>query len=245
VANLDEPQSYRVTTASTNAVINRVSGARHVLRLVNGQLGNLPTRGAGVGGFTVACENPLYIYGTYNALTTGYGGAADPPHAAAGIVADAVTLLSNSWYDMSSFVCPDTWTRNNYPTAGLNYTRVPAEANIYYRVAIAAGKNLTFPNAGGAVNANGDFGTDGGVHNFLRYMENWGGKTIHYQGSIVSLFHSEQGVGIYKGGMTYSPPTRDYMFDLDFKDPTKLPPGTPKFRDVVNLGYRQDVRAPN
>jgi hypothetical protein len=25
-----------------------------------------------------------------------------------------------------------------------------------------------------------DFGTDGGVHNFLRYLEEWGGQTSNY-----------------------------------------------------------------
>ncbi len=34
-------------------------------------------------------------------------------------------------------------------------------------------------------------------------------------------------------------PTRAYAFDTDFLDLDKLPPGTPRFRDVVNLGFRQ------
>ena len=34
-------------------------------------------------------------------------------------------------------------------------------------------------------------------------------------------------------------PTRAYAFDTDFLDLSKLPPGTPKFRDVVNVGFQQ------
>jgi len=37
----------------------------------------------------------------------------------------------------------------------------------------------------------------------------------------------------------YSPPTRNYSFDSDFTNPAGLPPGTPLFRDVGSLGYRQ------
>jgi len=56
----------------------------------------------------------------------------------------------------------------------------------------------------------------------------------------VSLYHSEYGIGIYKCcTKVYSPPTRNYSFDTEFLDPSRLPPGTPRFRDVVNLGYRQ------
>ena len=52
---------------------NWISGARHVLKLVDGSLGNVPVRSDnGQGGFTVASENPVYILGDYNSS------AADP-----------------------------------------------------------------------------------------------------------------------------------------------------------------------
>ena len=41
---------------------------------------------------------------------------------------------------------------------------------------------------------------------------------------------------VFRGQVT---PTRNYSFDVDFLDPSRLPPGTPRFRDIVNLGYRQ------
>jgi hypothetical protein len=36
-----------------------------------------------------------------------------------------------------------------------------------------------------------DFGTDGGVHNFLRYIEDWGGSTLAIEGRwLVSIIRS-------------------------------------------------------
>ncbi len=66
--------SARITSCGTTARKNWVSGARHVLKLVDGSLGNVPlspvsTTVNGVtynGGFTVASENPVYIQGDYN-----------------------------------------------------------------------------------------------------------------------------------------------------------------------------------
>ena len=85
-----------------------------------------------------------------------------------------------------------------------------------------------------------DFGTDGGVHNFLRYLEDWGGQTSNYMGSMVSLYYVQYATGSYKCcGTVYNPPTRNYQFDVDFQDPTKMPPGTPMFEDLVNVGFQQ------
>jgi hypothetical protein len=202
---------------------NWVSGPRHGIRLVNGSLGNLPVRpDNNLGGFTVAAEEPAYILGNYNANNGGFG----DPHSEAAVMGDTVTLLSNSWSDLSSFSSPAT-------VAGRVATTT------YYRVAIATGKNINFPQPGFA-GVPQDFGTDGGVHNFLRYLENWGNATLNYRGSMVSLFYSQYATGVFKCcGTVYSPPTRNYAFDTDFLDLSKLPPGTPRFRDIVNVGFQQ------
>ncbi|HXC48950.1 MAG TPA: PilX N-terminal domain-containing pilus assembly protein [Candidatus Sulfotelmatobacter sp.] len=202
---------------------NWVSGPRHGVRLVNGNLGNLPVRpDNNLGGFTLAAEEPAYILGNYNANNAGFG----DPHSEAAVMGDTVTLLSNNWSDLNSFNSPAT-------VAG----RVANTS--YYRVAIASGKNINFPQPGFA-GVPQDFGTDGGVHNFLRYLENWGGATLNYRGSMVSLFYSQYATGVFKCcGTVYSPPTRNYAFDTDFLDLSKLPPGTPRFRDIVNVGFQQ------
>jgi hypothetical protein len=212
-----------------------VTGARHVLKLVAAG-GNaagtsyLPVRADNnQGGFTVASENPVYVQGNYNSSAADplwTGGSNATPHAAAAIIADTVTLLSNNWTDANSL--------NNPTNPGGR-----GAANSYYRMAVAGGKNVPFPipNWG----ASNDFGTDGGLHNFLRYLENWGGQTLYYDGSLVSMYYSEYNTGVFKCCATvYSPPTRSYAFDTLFLNPANLPPGTPMFQDVVNLSYHQN-----
>ena len=220
-----QPGSLPNTAVSclNTARVNWVSGPRRAVRLVNGSLGNLPLRpDNGLGGFTLASEEPAYVLGNYNANAAGFGN----PHASSAVIADTVTLLSNNWSDLASFSSPAT-------VAGR-----PA-ATSFYRLAIATGKNINFPQPAFAGVPN-DFGTDGGVHNFLRYLENWGGQTLNYTGSMASLYYSQYATGVFKCcGTVYSPPTRNYAFDLDFLDLSKMPPGTPKFRDVVNVGFQQ------
>jgi Tfp pilus assembly protein PilX len=215
---------YQPVNCNTVGRANRVTGARHVLKLVDGTLGNLPTRldnPTPPGGFTVASENPVYVEGDYNASTgAGFG----DPHSAAAIIADTVTLLSNNWSDSNSLRNP-----NNLGARAGNTS--------WYRMAIAAGKTLAFPQPtwGGQ-----DMGTDGGMHNFLRYLESWGG-TLNYEGSLVSLYSSQYATGIFKCCTTvYSPPTRAYQFDQLFLQPQNLPPATPMFQDVNNLSYHQN-----
>ena len=225
----------RITSCGVVAQKNWVSGARHVLKLVDGSLGNVPLRpDNSKGGFTVGSENPVYVQGDYNsnAGDPTWGGGADAAGmAAAAIIADTVTLLSDNWHDWNSIFSNPT----SLGTRGA--------ATSYYRMAIAAGKNINFPQPGGGW-AHADYGTDGGMHNFLRYIENWGCCTLNYKGSVVSLFYSTYNTGVYKCcTVVYSPPTRGYSFDTDFSSPAGLPPGTPLFRDIDNLSYRQNLTA--
>jgi len=197
---------------------------RRALKLING---NNITLGACPGGvpcgLTVASENPVYIQGDFN-----YGGSFNGPHVAAAVIADAFTFLSNNWNDINSF-------RSPYDNSG----RVGSTT--WYRLAVAAGKGISFPQP--AYAAPQDFGTDGGVHNFLRYLEDWGSATLNYRGSVVSLYYNRQAVGLYKCCTTvYSPPTRAYNFDTDFLQPNLLPPRTPMFRDVNTTGFSQLIK---
>jgi len=102
---------------------------------------------------------------------------------------------------------------------------------------VIAGKAKSFPQPASTPQ---DFGTDGGVHNFLRFLELWSGQTANYRGSQVSLFFNRQAVGPYKCCTNvYSPPTRAYNFDVDFLTPSLLPPRTPMFQDVNITGFTQ------
>jgi hypothetical protein len=191
---------------------------RRALKLQNGALGNIVAPG-----LTVVSENPVYIQGNWNANAAGFGN----PHVATAVIADAVTLLSTSWNDLMSF-------RNPYDPAQR------AAATTWYRLAVIAGKGLSFPQPNGTGQ---DYGTDGGAHNFLRYLESWANQTLNYRGSIVSMYTSRQATGTFKCcNNVYSPPTRGYNFDVDFLTPALLPPRTPMFRDVNTTGFAQIIR---
>jgi hypothetical protein len=224
----------RIANCQTTGRANRVTGPRHAIRAVNGSLGHLPLKPNGTGGTTIASENPVYVQGNYNANTAtaaSFGTAFTPPgEAAAAVIADAVTLLSVNYTDLRSLANPTAL--GNRPAA-----------TSWFRLAIAGGKNINFqaPQVLGLWTASDDFGTDGGVHNFLRYVEAWGGSTSNYEGSLVSFYYSRQAVGVFKCcTVVYGAPTRNYSFDQNFLDPSKLPPGTPRFQDIDNLGYHQD-----
>lgn len=222
-----------------------VSGARHVLKLVDGGFNgtdtNLPRPG-----FTVASENPLYIQGDYNSYVgdTTWTGGANPTenttHAAASVIADAVTLLSNGWVDRLSLQFPATGVTGSSPPANNR----PASST-YFRTAVAGGKNKTFQAIYPSGDTNWSFGTDGGLHNFLRFLEDWSNDSLNYKGSMVSLYYSTYATGLFKccGYTVYRPPTRNYVFDQLFAKPEGLPPGTPMFRDVEKTTYSQYLDA--
>ena len=210
---------------------------RRALKVVDGNLmTGLGTCPGGVPcGLAIATENPAYIQGDFNANAAGEGWD-DNTNVAASINADAVTLLSNNYNDVNSFAFP-------YVTSNTQRNAVTT----YFRIAVMAGKGVSFPQPTtcGTATCYADFGTDGGVHNFLRFLEDWGangGQTLFYRGSIISMYYNRQAVGTYKDGQTntvYQPPTRGYNFDTEFLTPSLLPPRTPLFRDVNTTGFTQ------
>lgn len=255
VAPLPAPTPATLLTGATDqeGLANPVSGARHVLKLVDAGMSAagvsyLPvipaasgcTQSAadptGCGGFTIASENPVYVQGNYNSSAADpfWGTANNPtptqtPHSAAAIIADTVTVLSNSWSDVNSLTSP---TVPGNRSVG---------ASAYYRMAVSGGKNIPFPSPGWANSAGiNDFGTDGGLHNFLRYLESWG-NPLNYDGSLVSMYYSEYNTGTFKCCTTvYTPPTRNYYFDVLFLNPANLPPATPEFQDINTLSYHEN-----
>lgn len=259
-------QCYSASAGPSTAEWNMVTGPRHVLRLVDGSMNSSGTSylphpispATSGNGFTVASEEPVYVWGDYNTGPNDpfwpSGGTPTTPHSAAAIIADAVTLLSNSpsganlptsntgWTDVESFQNPYQAVKVSSPIA------FPGRQGntSYYRMAIAAGKSVPFPEPSWASTAGlKDFGTDGGMHNFLRYLEdrsdNGNGGTVNYAGSLISMYYSQYATGIFKCcNSTYNAPVRNYFFDTQFLNPANLPPGTPMFQDVVSLSYHQN-----
>ena len=214
------------------ARINRPTLFRRALKLTRG---NIITAGSTtnmpIDGLTVAAENPVYVQGNYNATTSSNNAE---PNVPAAILADAVTLLSNNWKDSISFRSP------NYYDDSI---RGATTTSFRFAVIAGKGKSFTYPTTG---SPNFLFGTDGGVGNFLRLLEDWetsSNAAVNYRGSIVSLFHSRQATGTFKYNLNvYDYADRNFNFDTDFLLPSLLPPGTPMFRDVNTLTFRQILR---
>ncbi|HKS37624.1 MAG TPA: hypothetical protein VJW76_10575 [Verrucomicrobiae bacterium] len=157
-------------------------------------------------GLTIATLNPLYVQGHYNAplLATTNTSFSTP----ASLIADAITILSDNWQDANS---------SNPSLAARPATDTTINAAIM----------------AGIVPSDGDY-YSGGVENFLRLLEDWGGDTLTFNGSIVALYKSRIAIGPWgASGVVYSPPIRRYAFDENFKDPAKLPSGTPLLRTVI------------
>jgi hypothetical protein len=77
----------------------------------------------------------------------------------------------------------------------------------------------------------------GGVENFPRFLEDWSGRKLTYNGSMVVMYYSRYATGPWRGSDVYSPPNRNWAFDLNFMDPAKLPPCTPQLRVLVRAQW--------
>ena len=227
-----EAARYGVAIETDLAAVNDHKYFRRGVRLINAET----LFGTVNKGYSIVSENAIYVLGNYNA--TGVSAVGTPTQPAqytgtqvpASIVSDAITILSRNWKDGKSF-------RNPFRQG----TRTGIETTV--RAALLMGdtrsslKVAGVPNSGG-----GDADLCGGVHNFPRFLENWGSR-LNYCGSLINLFNSRQHDGGHKNGAnTYSPPTRNWVFDASFLDASRLPPGTPFFQFVQMTGFRQTVR---
>jgi hypothetical protein len=240
-------------TISGLAQMNRPILFRRALMLSNGRDFATGVNGVAadkIAGLTIVSENPVYIKGNWNADSpagVGFGGV----NAASSVIADSVTFLSGpraancpaaptpcGWTDSNSFNSP-----YNRAARVANLNSAPAVTAGWYRLAIIGGKGRNFPLPTVGQGIVSDFGTDGGAHNFLRFLEDWGGQTVNYLGSLATLYYNRQAVGTYKCcTAVYGAPSRSYNFDTNFLTPALLPPLTPMFRDLNVIGFSQELR---
>ncbi len=172
------------------------------VRLMNGSIipPNPTTTGAPTG-FTVATPNPLYVWGNYNVPTA-------TNWYPASLVSDALTILSPKWVDSKS------------------------ASSLSQRLATNTTVNAAIIT--GVVDSTGS-GTNtfsGGVHNLPRLLEDWSNstaqKTLTLNTSIVNLYDSQRVTAQFQNpGQYYYAPSRNYLFDTNFMDISKLPPGSP------------------
>ena len=82
----------------------------------------------------------------------------------------------------------------------------------------------------------------GGVENFPRFLEDWTGRTLTYNGSMVAMYYSTIATNLWRGiGSTYdiyNPPTRDWALDQNYLVEGKLPPATPSVTVLIRGRWR-------
>lgn len=165
-------------------------------------------------GLAVATPDPVYIVGNWNVQTSANGTSDAGQNSTtytypSAIYADAVTILSSSWNPANS------------------------AAPISSRAATSDTVNAAILT--GNVPSNGE-NYSGGVENFLRFLEDWTGQTLTYNGSLVCLFSSEvanQAWSQEDVGSVYNPPVRNWAYDTNFNNPAKQPPMMPDIRTVL------------
>jgi hypothetical protein len=168
-----------------------------------------PTRPYSPYGVTVATPFPIYVWKDYNSATyqgSSLGLQSTTYTLPAALMGDSVTVLSDSWQDSQT-------------------GKLPSPSSTTVNAAMLEGIVASNPNIKGSYS--------GGVENFLRLLESWGG-TLTYNGSIVVLFYSQYATNSWQPtGNYYNAPSRNWAFDTNFKNANKLPPLTPSAKTMV------------
>ena len=150
-------------------------------------------------GFTIATPNAIYLQGDYNTVN----------QTLSMVAADAINILSSGWRDVD----------NNTPTKRSSVNYPNASGPIVTNAVMLAGNVPTDPDERGNPHYSG------GVENFFRYMERWGGQRSHtFAGSIILLYHSLLATGTWDR-QNYTPPARIWAWDERLR--TQGPPGSP------------------
>lgn len=168
----------------------------------------LPTNG-----LTIATDRPLYVQGDYNEYNSSFLGTSNTLYSRpASLVADAITVLS------------DNWTNG---TTGPGVSPPPAAPTTINAAFLTGVVETTLGNY------------SGGMENFPRFIENWGSaNTFTYNGSMVRMFPSKYATGVWGQANVYNPPARNWAYDINFDDPTKLPPLTPSLLTVLRTRWQ-------
>jgi hypothetical protein len=154
-------------------------------------------------GMTVVTDQAMYTHGHYNSINK----------IPAAILSDSINMLSANW--------------NLDDTASTQNINQRNASNTTINIAILSGTDST----GGIEGTGGHGGAyNGGLENYPRLHEDWTGRTLTYRGSFVSLYTPRHVSGnwIY-GNPQYNAPGRNWNYDTDFNDASKLPPLSPRF----------------
>jgi hypothetical protein len=166
-------------------------------------------------GLTVATPSPFYVWGNYNCPPSALGTTNTTGTLPASFAADAITVLSTNWSDARS--------------SNVLSSRVGGNTTV----------NAAFLTGIVATTSSSD---SGGVENFPRFLEDWTGYTLTYNGSMVAMYYSRIATGAWTGigdppGI-YNPPNRNWSLDQNYQYSDKLPPATPSLTVLVRSNWR-------
>src|SRR6185437_14193440 len=137
------------------------------------------------------------------------------------LLSDSLTILSPNWADSASKTKTQT-----YSDSSSSFDAADTTVN----AAIITG---TVPSTGTS-----DTTFSGGVHNLPRLLQDWSGKNLWLNTSILRLWDSNMASHQFmKPGTYYEPPSRHFNFDLNFLNPAKVPPGVPAALVPIRFGW--------
>jgi len=195
-----------------------------------------PPSGGDPTGVTLVSDQAAYVAGDYNRGPLGGGGLPKQP---AAVIADSLNLLSNNYFTADpTYTCGATVSNDCQSNRSLTDASRRG-ANTTMNTAFLAGVDNTTP---------GNY--NGGLENYPRFHEDWGGFALAYRGSFVSLGTPahvsgnwcETGGSSVSGCNIYNPPLRNWDYDPDFNDVKNIPPLTPRFVSVEQVLFSQDLR---
>ena len=166
-------------------------------------------------GVTIYTPNVCYLQGHFNVVPDGQN-----KFPACALYCDGLVALSESWSDAVA---------NGGPSEA-QYSGVATPT--VHRLCLVIHNNPT--DLGNVTTPNDDVsepGGSGGVHNVIKFLEDWDEIDWAFIGSLVVLDRSRYTRGYLGNGDVYYPPTRHYNFNEDLK--IELPP----FPDVINDVY--------
>jgi hypothetical protein len=172
-------------------------------------------------GLTVATGRPLYVQGDYNEFNPAYLNTNNTTFTRpASLVGDAITVLSDNWSDA-----------NSTNSVGSRIA-APTTVNAAFLTGVVETTALHY---------------SGGMENFPRFLETWGsGNIFTYNGSMIKMFPSLYATNAWNNnGDIYAPPSRNWAYDINFDDPTKLPPKTPSLLKVIRSRWATAVPGQN
>jgi hypothetical protein len=162
-------------------------------------------------GFSIATNGGIYVKGNYNTTPIFNADATTRPVPAM-LIGDAITVLSDAWNDA------DAAADFSPNIAGSTTIRRAADVPLTINAGLLTG-NIASDNAG----------SSGGAQNLVRYLEDWTGRTVTFNGSLGRLFQSAHFVAPYAGSIAvsyYQPSNRNFEYDLNMR--SFRPPGSPE-----------------